>query len=294
VFTRRNLLIETGTAVAGTSLLMSATTSAAAADWTQPYPKRSAPAEKPRKANHKIVTDFPRLSTERLAFLKEHSRGIGSPFGYMADYLADTQIKPIREDMRIFGQALTVDLPEPDLLIPSYAMKLAKPGDVLVINAYGRSDVACLGYSMSQSALNRGMAGIIIDGATGDTTELRAETPHAAEEEKRRGRICPVYARHTTPAWAGWDKPGSINVPIKFGGLDVSPGDLVIGVREGVYIIPQAKFDELEKINDELLALAAKRGWQPRIRAGEIWYDILEMQPIMDALNIPHVSSLKG
>ena len=280
---RRDLLAATGVVAVGA-------TSAVAAErkWARPYPPEAGkPAPRRGATAHRIVRDFPRLSAERLVQLKAEARFVGAPFGFLADYLADTAIKPIRSDMRIFGQALTVDLPEPDLLLPSYAMKLAKPGDVLVINAYGRSDIGCFGYSMSQSALNRGMAGVVIDGATIETTELRSETPYTAEEEKRRGGICPVYARHTTPVWGGWEKPGSINVPIRFGGLEVEPGDLVIGTREGVFFIPQARFSELKAISERMNAFSAERRWLPRVKAGEIWFDIISMQPSLDALGIP-------
>ncbi len=285
---RRDLLAGAGVAVAGA--LVSPADAANMPGRPQEYPpRRPAPLPKPGSTANRIVRDFPRLGPARLAELKANSRGFGSPFGFSADYLADTAIKPVRDDMRIFGQALTIDLPEPDLLLPSYAMKLAKPGDVLVINAYGRSDIGCFGYSMGQSALNRGIAGVIIDGATIDTTELRSETPYTASEEKRRGMICPVYARHTTPVWGGWEKPGSINVPIRFGGLEVEPGDLVVGVREGVYIVPQARIGEIKAISDRINAFIAERQWLPRVKAGEIWFDIIDMQASLDALGIPEV-----
>lgn len=286
---RRDLLAASAAALTG-----SVAAEAAMRDWTPPYRDRRKVVPKAGQTAHRIVLDFPRLAPERLVEVKKQTRGLGSPFGFSADYLADTAIKPIRPDMRVFGQALTIDLPEPDLLLPSYAMKLAKPGDVLVINAYGRSDIGCFGYSMSQSALNRGIAGVIIDGATIDTTELRSETPYTAEEEKRRGGICPVYARHTTPVWGGWDKPGSINVPIRFGGLDVEPGDLVLGTREGVYIVPMARLDELKAISERMTAFAEEKRWLPRVKAGEIWFDIIGMQPSLEALGIPEVPMARG
>jgi len=53
-----------------------------------------------------------------------------------------------------------------------------------------------------------------------------------------------VWARFVNPTALEPKGFGEINVPIKVGGLDVSPGDYVIGDDTGLVRIPKAKLAE--------------------------------------------------
>jgi 4-hydroxy-4-methyl-2-oxoglutarate aldolase len=204
---------------------------------------------------------------------------------FRIDIFLMSRLKPLHHDMKVLGAAFTVNCPEPNLLIISYAINLARPGDVLVIDAKGHRQLSVFGYSMSQSCLNRGIAGVVVDGAVLDSEWLRGETPYAADEEKRRG-LLPIWVRAFSPTWADWKKPGSINVPVEIGGVSVRPGDVVCGVQDGVFF-PQEKVNEVILGFKEEAKFAKGRKWLTRTKSGETWFDILEMQQRLDRLAIP-------
>jgi len=102
-----------------------------------------------------------------------------------------------------------------------------RPGDVLVYEA--NDDVAAhLGELSSETAKFRGARGAVIDGGARDT-----------EYMVRLG--FPVFCRYRTPRdiLGRWELK-EYNVPIRVGGVTITPGDLVLGDRDGVLIIPQS------------------------------------------------------
>ena len=107
------------------------------------------------------------------------------------------------------------------------AMDLAKPGDVIVIDAGGFTDRAIFGELMATYCKARGIKGIVCDGAIRDRGGL------AAMEDFH------VYARSATPN--GPYKNG----PVVIGGKLVRPGDIVVGDDDGVLFIDPAIAAEL-------------------------------------------------
>lgn len=113
------------------------------------------------------------------------------------------------------------------------AMDLAKPGDVIVIDAGGFTDRAIFGELMSTYCRSRGIVGIVCDGAIRDRNGIAAmENFH-------------VYARSATPNGPYKNGPGEINVPVVIGGKLVRPGDIIVGDDDGVIIIDPAIADEI-------------------------------------------------
>ena len=125
------------------------------------------------------------------------------------------------------GPALTVRVRPGDNLMIHVAIAMAQPGDVLVVDGGGDVSQALIGGLMRTSAMARGIAGFVIDGAVRDLAEWA------------EGGIA-VYARGHTLRGPTKDGPGEVNVPIACGGMAVCPGDLVIGDADGVITIPAA------------------------------------------------------
>lgn len=102
-----------------------------------------------------------------------------------------------------------------------------RPGDVLVYEA-NDGVAAHLGELSSETAKFRGARGAVIDGGARDT-----------EYMVRLG--FPVFCRYRTPRdiLGRWELK-EYNVPIRVGGVSIAPGDLVLGDRDGVLIIPQS------------------------------------------------------
>jgi 3-hexulose-6-phosphate synthase/6-phospho-3-hexuloisomerase len=122
-------------------------------------------------------------------------------------------------------RALTVRTYPGDWAKPVEAIDLAQPGDVLVIDAGGVGP-AVWGELATHSALQRGLAGVVIEGAIRDSGDI-----------VRLG--FPAFVRLVMPN-AGEPKGfGEINVPIRIGNLKVEPGDWLLGDDDGVAVLPQ-------------------------------------------------------
>jgi regulator of RNase E activity RraA len=133
---------------------------------------------------------------------------------------------------RIAGPAVTASLPTGSFSMAKLAMTLCEPGDVLVLNAYGDVSHALVGGHIAQALQVRGLAGMIVDGAVRDTSELREIG-------------FPVFARGTAIIVGGHDGPGEINVPVACGNVVVNPGDIVVADEDGIVVVPQNEVDEV-------------------------------------------------
>ncbi len=71
------------------------------------------------------------------------------------------------------GQALTVQLSKGDLVDPLKALEMGRPGDLIVVDAGGDTETSVCGGLMGGLAKNRGIRGMIVDGAGRDIDELR-------------------------------------------------------------------------------------------------------------------------
>ena len=179
----------------------------------------------------KIIRDFPRPAPELVA------RFEGMPVANIDDNMnriaaVDAAIEPIGKG-QLLGTAFTIRVPQGDNLMFHAAMDLAKPGDVIVIDAGGFTDRAIFGELMATYCKSRGIKGIVCDGAIRDRDGL------AAMED------FPVYARSATPNGPYKNGPGEINVPVVIGGKLVHPGDIVVGDGDGVLFIDPAIADQL-------------------------------------------------
>ena len=156
-------------------------------------------------------------------------------------------IKPLFEDIKLVGKAVTVQTFEGDWAKPVEATDVAKAGDVIVVYA-GAKDVAPWGELASWSCKQKGIAGFVIDGAVRDVDEIR--------------RIkFPVFAKYIVPN-AGEPKGfGELNTEIKCGGETVKPGDWIIGDDNGVVVVPKERAYEM--------ARRAKEVWKTEERIRE-------------------------
>ena len=111
----------------------------------------------------------------------------------------------------------------------------AKPGEVGVIVMEGSLDIAAMGNLMATAAVERGMAGMVLDGAIRDLWDVR-----------RMGLT--VYARSKSPRTAvGHYATVARNVPVECAGVTVRPGDIIVADEDGVVVVPQERAAEVLK-----------------------------------------------
>lgn len=146
-------------------------------------------------------------------------------------------IKPIFR-AKIVGPAVTVqEEPAEGAGAPTHALEAidgAEPGSVVVIAIGEEPDVAVWGGLMTAGAHMRQLAGAVLDGAVRDVEEIERDFGF------------PVFARAVSPnTTVGRYRTVAKDVPIRCGGVDVRPGDLVIGDADGVVVIPREQVGEV-------------------------------------------------
>lgn len=132
----------------------------------------------------------------------------------------------------VAGPALTVRTRPGDNLVVHKALDIARPGEILVIDAGGQRDRAILGGLMGQYASTRKIAALVVDGAVRDKSVLDEVSP-------------PVFAvglSHLGPYKHG---PGDLRGPVSIGGVSVADGDLIVADEDGVAVIPRLRAEEI-------------------------------------------------
>ncbi len=131
------------------------------------------------------------------------------------------------------GRAVTVQTFEGDWAKAVEAIDIAKKDDVIVIYN-GSPHVAPWGELATLSSINKGVAGVVIDGAVRDVDDIRRLS-------------FPVFATSIVPN-AGEPKGfGEINAEIQCGGQSVKPGDFIVGDDCGVVVIPRERGYEIAR-----------------------------------------------
>ncbi|TQD24929.1 3-hexulose-6-phosphate synthase [Methanolobus vulcani] len=142
-------------------------------------------------------------------------------------------IFPMMEGKKMIGTAVTVQTFKGDWAKAVEAIDEAKEGDVIVIYN-GSRHIAPWGGLATLSCLNKGVAGVVVDGAVRDIDEIR-----------KIG--LPVFATCHVPN-AGEPKGfGEINSEIVCGNQTVNPGDYIVGDDNGVVVIPKERAYEIAR-----------------------------------------------
>ena len=145
------------------------------------------------------------------------------------------EIKPFMK-VKIVGPAVTVrEEPTAERVPPSHALELidhSAPGSVIVIAIDGFKDIAIWGGLMTAGAVVNGLEGAVLDGGVRDVEEIERDFGF------------PVFSRSICPATTvGRFKTVAANVPVTVGGVTVNPGDLIVGDRDGVIVVPAAQVE---------------------------------------------------
>lgn len=177
-------------------------------------------------------------------------------------YAPDEGIKCLSGDGgKLIGPACTVRVYPGDNLMVHKALDIAKPGDVVVIDARASTLNAVLGDMISTKAKQRGIAGFVVDGYVRDLETVRE-------------RGFPIFARGATPIGPLHRGPGEINFPICCGGVVVHPGDLVVADSSGIVIVPQAHITQTYRMLVDYLESSAE--YRRNLSAGKFsnaWVD---------------------
>jgi 4-hydroxy-4-methyl-2-oxoglutarate aldolase len=151
-------------------------------------------------------------------------------------------IKPVFKAKAV-GQAITVELSKGDLVDPLKALEMGQPGDMIVVDAGGDTETSVCGGLMGGLAKNRGIRGMVVDGAGRDIDEL--------EDIGWPIWTRAITARGTHTMLSGRKEELSINVPVTCGGIVVKPGDFVVADTIGVTVVALERAHEVIELARE-------------------------------------------
>jgi regulator of RNase E activity RraA len=151
-----------------------------------------------------------------------------------------------RSGVPLCGLAITVNTRPGDNLMVHKALQMAEAGDIVVVATGGNSTSAVFGELMCRTAMAQRLGGIVVDGAIRDADGITAFR-------------FPAYSRYLCPGSCDKDGPGEINVPVSCGGTVVQPGDIVVGDRDGITVVPRAHAAEVLETVRELLNREKRR-----------------------------------
>ena len=126
---------------------------------------------------------------------------------------------------RLCAAACTVKVFPGDNLMVHKSLDIARPGEVVVVDASGARGNAVLGDLICAKARHRGVAAFVVDGLVRDLPAVREIG-------------LPVFARGTTPVGPLHRGPGEINFPVVCGGVVTHAGDIVVADEAGMVIVP--------------------------------------------------------
>ena len=184
----------------------------------------------------KLRRDWPRIDPKLLnsfsAFFSSQLSDANPECGVIG-----LPIKRLHGKGVIMGSALTVStLGAADNLAPYAALKLAQPGDVVVIASQACDASALIGDNIVGLMRNAGVVGVITDGLVRDAVGLDAIG-------------LPIHARGYSPKAPTKQGPGTVGLPIQLAGVTIAPGDFVIADEDGVVIVaPWLLPEMLEKL----------------------------------------------
>lgn len=210
----------------------------------------------------RVRLDVPRLDNETVrGFAAFDTPEISDLLNRL--YAVDSGISQLsgEEGRTLCGLACTVRVYPGDNLMVHKSLDVARPGDVVVVNAGGSRSNAVLGDIISTKAVHRGIGGFVVDGLVRDLPSIRELD-------------FPVFARGTTAVGPLHRGPGEVNYPVACGGVVVNPGDVVVADGAGVVVVPQQiARDLLARLRD---TAAGQADYLAAVRRGEFdnsWVD---------------------
>jgi 4-hydroxy-4-methyl-2-oxoglutarate aldolase len=158
------------------------------------------------------------------------------------------EIKPLNPGTKLAGPVWTVagridrDRTRDDTLRAWCTLLARAPAGHVIVCQPNTHEVALMGELSAQTLAARGVLGFVVDGGSRDT-ELVLEQGF------------PVFCAFLTPAdiVARWI-PERFSEPVTIGSVTIATGDLLLGDRDGVVIIPRALAAEVIARTEEVVS----------------------------------------
>lgn len=201
-----------------------------------------------------------RLAALDAAKIADAQQGLG---------IMDPAIQSVVPGLKAVGTAFTVKCYPGSIITVHRALVRAKPGDVLVVDGEGDGRAgALLGELMAREAIDRGLGGIVVDGAVRDVSGLRELG-------------FPTFARYVTPRVGVNRRLGQTEIDVTVGGVVCRMGDYILADDDGVAVIAR---EQIEAVLAAAAAIVVKeQGYAEAIDRHERLVDILKFGDLIGA-----------
>ena len=159
------------------------------------------------------------------------------PTGFVVDLMmgqgaVDHRIKPLWPESAFTAPVLTANCGPRDNLGLLVALEVAEPGDVIALATGGFEETAVLGDHVAAMAKNKGVVAFVTDGLVRDVDGL-IEVGF------------PVWCAGVSPNSPYKNGPCEVGTAVTLGGVAIRSGDLMVGDRDGVVVVPRESIDEV-------------------------------------------------
>lgn len=134
----------------------------------------------------------------------------------------EPMFKSYGKSPRFFGEIVTIKCFEDNSLVASQVKEKGE-GKVLVVDGGGSLRKALLGDNLAKHAVNNGWSGLIIFGCIRDSRIINTFD-------------IGVRALNTNPSKTIKRAEGQLNLDLKFGGVNILPGNFIYADEDGVAV----------------------------------------------------------
>ena len=176
-----------------------------------------------------MITMIPRPDVLAPSLVAAYQSVSPATLGHALDTAMDPNVQALWRPVHIAGPALTVRTDRDLFAAVHEVIRIAQPGDILVVSSAPDSQHAITGEFTLRTAQEHGIAALVIDGLMADGRALESMS-------------FPVFCRGSSPGLLSavprdsFEQEAQINVPVHIGGVNVNPGDLILADDDGVLV----------------------------------------------------------
>ncbi len=204
------------------------------------------------------MTDYSTLARLGVATVHEAAGRTG---------IVDLPLTQVVPGSRVAGPARTALCAPGDNTMVHAVVAHASPGDILVLTSSEPAPVALVGELLATQAQAQGVAGLLVDGAVRDLDEL-VEVG------------LPIWTRFVRAQGATKGEVGKLDVPVVVGGVEITPGDLVVMDCDGAMTLPADRVGEV--LPSALERAEREAAMRERYRHGELSYDLQGLRALVE------------